>query len=480
MPETVQFGHLFQAVIIASDNDSSLYPLTEQIPKALLPVGGHPQLFYQLKLLEKAGLEEVIIVVSQRYLEDFQQFESLFKNSSDGKLSLRITPVANDATTADALRNIKDLVNNDIIVLSSDIIVDIDLRELTDLHRISDASITCLLANATEVLDPSEQELRKQGAKVRGKDYIGLDGSGSRLVYMNGDEEQDPEATLKLSKSLVIRQRGVRLTNSLIDAHVYVLSRWVLDYILTQDWISSIRRHLLPYLVRNQFRKVRHVMDEADQQANELLLMGQEASNRRVANSAYRGSAPQSTQTSISSGINKLGEGGPRKLTITSATCVKCMALVKNLPMADRCNTVPTYILTNRRITKFLPTWELSLRGENTVVGQRSQIGADCIVGNGSQFGEKTTVKRSVIGQHCRIGSKVKIIDSIIMDYVTIKDEVTIQNTILCHQCLVENGASLKDCLVTVRKTIKAGAKHKNESIATQQSAAGDDLMADL
>jgi len=36
-------------------------------------------------------------------------------------------------------------------------------------------------------------------------------------------------------------------------------------------------------------------------------------------------------------------------------------------------------------------------------------VGPHCMLGEGSQMGDKCSVKRSVIGRHCRIGSNVKV-----------------------------------------------------------------------
>ena len=47
----------FQAVIMAAGSGSRMYPLTENIPKALLPVGNLPMIWYPIRLLEKAGFE---------------------------------------------------------------------------------------------------------------------------------------------------------------------------------------------------------------------------------------------------------------------------------------------------------------------------------------------------------------------------------------------------------------------------------------
>lgn len=41
------------------------------------------------------------------------------------------------------------------------------------------------------------------------------------------------------------------------------------------------------------------------------------------------------------------------------------------------------------------------------------QVGPQCMLGEGSQMGDKCSVKKSVIGRHCRIGSNVKVFDKL-------------------------------------------------------------------
>ena len=47
----------FQAVVMAAGEGSRMYPLTEAIPKALLPVGNFPMIWYPINSFQKAGFE---------------------------------------------------------------------------------------------------------------------------------------------------------------------------------------------------------------------------------------------------------------------------------------------------------------------------------------------------------------------------------------------------------------------------------------
>ena len=57
-----------QAVILAAGIGKRLRPITDTIPKCLVPVNGKPILINTLELLESRGIREVIIVVG--YLKE--------------------------------------------------------------------------------------------------------------------------------------------------------------------------------------------------------------------------------------------------------------------------------------------------------------------------------------------------------------------------------------------------------------------------
>lgn len=99
----------FQAVIMAAGTGSRMFPLTEKIPKALLPVGNLPLIWYPINLLDKAGFEEIIIVVLDSALPRFHQLLPIVCNP---KLKLDFVTIPDDADmgTADSLRYIKDKI----------------------------------------------------------------------------------------------------------------------------------------------------------------------------------------------------------------------------------------------------------------------------------------------------------------------------------------------------------------------------------
>src|SRR3989442_12258145 len=53
-----------KALVLAAGKGVRLWPLTENRPKPLLPVGGRPLLFQTIESLVKAGVREIIVMVN--------------------------------------------------------------------------------------------------------------------------------------------------------------------------------------------------------------------------------------------------------------------------------------------------------------------------------------------------------------------------------------------------------------------------------
>jgi len=79
-----------QAVILAGGLGTRLRPLTEAVPKALIPVRGKPFVDYQLDLLEKSGVDEFVFCVGhlgekiERHLGDGSDYGCRIRYSFDG------------------------------------------------------------------------------------------------------------------------------------------------------------------------------------------------------------------------------------------------------------------------------------------------------------------------------------------------------------------------------------------------------------
>ena len=115
-----------KAVILAAGQGSRLRPLTNSVPKCLVPVHRKPMLEYQMEYLDRAGLRECVIVVG--YLGDMvrRRIGSRFGH-------IDITYVTNDVY--DRTNNIYSLwlargeLDDDVLLLEGDLVYEYGLLQ---------------------------------------------------------------------------------------------------------------------------------------------------------------------------------------------------------------------------------------------------------------------------------------------------------------------------------------------------------------
>uniref|UniRef100_A0A8C3XT33 Translation initiation factor eIF2B subunit gamma n=1 Tax=Chelydra serpentina TaxID=8475 RepID=A0A8C3XT33_CHESE len=406
----------FQAVVMAAGGGSRMMDLTSSIPKPLLPVGNKPLIWYPLNLLERIGFEEVIVVTTK----EVQKLLNL-----DTKIKLDIVCIPDDADmgTADSLRHIHQKIKTDVLVLSCDLITDVALHEVVDLFRAHDATLSMLMKKAHE---PTEMVPGQKGKKkpVEQRDFIGVDDTGKRLLFMANEADLDEELVIKRS--------------------------------LLHKSLTSIRSELIPYLVRKQFSSPATLQQgqdnkEQDQKKDQKSL---DIYSYVKGDSLLEFAPDRSCWNGQSGDLN----GGQ----------VRCYVHIMKEGFCYRVNTLGLYIEANRQVPKLLPALlcpEEPLVHVSAQVTDRGLVGSDSIIGSSTQVGEKTSIKHSIIGSTCTIKDRVKITNCIIMNSVTIEEGCSLQSCLICHSAVIEKGADLRDCLIGSSQRLEPKSKHANEVI---------------
>lgn len=145
-----------RAMILAAGLGSRLRPLTDHLPKPLLPVGDYPVIYYHLALLKKYGITDIVINVHYHA-------EKLISALGDGsRFGVHIT-YANEPTilgTGGGIKNMQAVFagippttatlasgGEAFLVINGDILVDIDLERLFAFHKKKKAAATLVLRN---------------------------------------------------------------------------------------------------------------------------------------------------------------------------------------------------------------------------------------------------------------------------------------------------------------------------------------------
>ncbi|HEX5948131.1 MAG TPA: NDP-sugar synthase [Actinomycetota bacterium] len=129
------------AVVLVGGEGTRLRPLTETIPKPLVPFMNRPFLDHVLDHLAEHGVDEV--VCSSPYLETV--FHA-FLETREGRLpSVRWITETEPLGTAGAIAGALDLLDGTFLALNGDILTDMDLGALVELHRARNAVATIAL-----------------------------------------------------------------------------------------------------------------------------------------------------------------------------------------------------------------------------------------------------------------------------------------------------------------------------------------------
>lgn len=174
------------------------------------------------------------------------------------KYELIVIPSDEDWGTANSLKHISSRVTTDLIVISGDLITNVNLNEVLNLYRKHDAALCTLFFN-----NGPEEWIELPGIKSKAKpdrDIVCIDKETERLVFLAS--ASDFEENLTIPRMLMKKFRTVTLYSRLLDAHVYVMKNWVINYLVESDKFTSIKGELIPHIVKKQLSKPKNPLEK--------------------------------------------------------------------------------------------------------------------------------------------------------------------------------------------------------------------------
>jgi len=116
-----------KALILAGGRGKRLRPLTDKIPKSLIPINKKPLIQYTINYLKKFGINEIIICSGYKS----RQIQNFLKKKKNFGCKIEYSVEKNPLGTAGAIRNaIKNLSDESFLVINGDIITNIDLKKI--------------------------------------------------------------------------------------------------------------------------------------------------------------------------------------------------------------------------------------------------------------------------------------------------------------------------------------------------------------
>jgi NDP-sugar pyrophosphorylase family protein len=145
------------AFILGAGLGTRLRPLTEQLPKPLLEIGGRPIITYVMDHLLTVGVDRFIVNIHhcpEVYLKKFpdRQWRGV-------PITFRHEPILLD--TAGGLKNIEDLLGEEesILCYNGDVVTDLPLQRLLEGHEQKRPEVTLALRSSGPLLNVNINEV---------------------------------------------------------------------------------------------------------------------------------------------------------------------------------------------------------------------------------------------------------------------------------------------------------------------------------
>ncbi len=339
-----------QALILAGGKGTRLRPLTVYTPKPIVPVLNKPFLLYQIEILRRAGIKDITLSLS--YQPD--KIEQLLGDSSEYGVNLRFVTEPSPMGTGGAYKFAADAIRETTIVFNGDILTDLDISEVINLHKSKKAEATLTLV---PVENPSAYGLVETGAE------------GNILRFR---EKPKPEEI-------------AALTTNNVNAGIYVLEPEILD-LIPKGENCSFEYNVFPDILSNQKPFYAFIMK--NQYWRDI---GTPASYLEVHHDFLNGKIKgfeieKSTNADIATAaiVDKNSIIGDECIIKPNARIVNSV-IGAGVHIEEKAVVENSVIWAHTRISS-------AAHIQNAVIGRSCYIGRNVVVGKGAVLGDKTSL----------------------------------------------------------------------------------------
>ena len=121
-------GDAMKAVILAGGEGTRLRPLTSNQPKPMMPLVNKPMMEHIVNLLQLHGFDDIVVTVA--FLAN--QIRDYFGDGSDFGVTMRYATEDSPLGTAGSVRNASSELDDTFLVISGDVLTDIDLTAFVE------------------------------------------------------------------------------------------------------------------------------------------------------------------------------------------------------------------------------------------------------------------------------------------------------------------------------------------------------------
>ncbi len=138
-----------KAVIMAGGEGTRLRPLTSNQPKPMIPMANRPMMEHIVGLLSRHGITEIVVTVA--FLAD--AVRNYFGDGSEFGVNISYATEQSPLGTAGSVLNAREELTERFLVISGDVVTDVDLSALLSFHEEKSAMATIALKSMENPLE---------------------------------------------------------------------------------------------------------------------------------------------------------------------------------------------------------------------------------------------------------------------------------------------------------------------------------------
>lgn len=225
-----------KAMIFAAGLGTRLKPLTDTLPKALVPLAGKTLLQWQIEKLKAAGIRDIVVNIHHfpdmiiNYLKDNDNFGCNIQVSDERDMLLE---------TGGGLRKAKDLLaSSPILICNVDILSNIDIPTLLQAYNPNEMGVVVVSPRDTQRYLLFNEENRLCGwtniatGEVRGPIADYQSPIANRQLAFSGMQVLNPRIFDCMDE--VIKQKGEKF--SLIDLYLSIAEKEILRAYIPENY----------------------------------------------------------------------------------------------------------------------------------------------------------------------------------------------------------------------------------------------------
>lgn len=237
----VRRNQTVKAVILAGGRGERLRPLTDSIPKPMIPIAGRPVLEHQINVLKKSGITEIVLCAS--YMVN--KIKEYFGDGSRLGVKVYYPHEPEQLGSGGAVKNASDFLEdcNRFLVINGDKMFgeEFDFSRMLDYDREKGGFLTILVRETNHPVDSDILRLDKDSKVVefvgRGQEKYTMSNSG--VVIASPDLlNMIPEGKSNLEKDVTFRLIKER------NVYAFVLpDNWFTRDMGTPERLKSVKEH---------------------------------------------------------------------------------------------------------------------------------------------------------------------------------------------------------------------------------------------